>query len=274
MFVVYQTFPPAAFRSIEHGLVVWSADDFSSTKSVSGIKTSRYPVFYVYDYMNSDDYIGLSFPYQHYETTYYTTQKKDTGEECIIVRTADKVGLILSKDGTIMYKKIYNNQLYYIFNNTIRRFDLKTGSDEEVINGIAPAYGFDINSVGDVLYTANFVMLLRLDDMTESAICLGKAAKFIDDSNIVYSYLDRICRMNIVTKDYSIIKSKVNCRYILLNPSRTHIIYINMTSSKDGGDMFMYEGLYIMLLNGKNHNAISGYPSFSYGLEWIDYLNN
>jgi hypothetical protein len=112
---------------------------------------------------------------------------------------------------------------------------------------------------------------MRLDDLVTSEICIGKAGKFIDDNNIVFTDLDKICRLDLHNQNTSVIKNGVNCKYILLNPSKTHIIYVNITSAKDGGGMFEYEGLYIMLLNGKNCSFIRGFSPYTFGIEWIDY---
>jgi hypothetical protein len=268
--VIYYTSKPPIFLDFDYGLIAWSTNDYKSVKSISGIKTLYKGYFYSFDYLDSEKYIGLSFPYQHGDIMYYTSQEKDTGEECIIARAKEEISFLLSKKGKITYKKIYDNQLYYILDNDIRRFDLNTGKDIEIISNVQTTYGFDINSRGEILYTVGYVMLLNSDYTTAIKICDGKAAKFIDDDNIIYTNTDRICCMNLGSQNITVIREKVNCIYILLTPTRTHAFYINMTPAKDAGDMFTYETLYVMLLNGKNHNVIHGYPHDTYGIEWIN----
>jgi hypothetical protein len=81
--------------------------------------------------------------------------------------------------------------------------------------------------------------------------------------------------MSLIDKSKKAIKSRVNCAYILLNPSKTHIIYLNKEPTVDAPDMYAFNKLYVMLLNGKNSKHIDGFrgdrPNIpTYGIEWIE----
>ena len=269
---------PFTFMNIERGLIVWSAYDYTLTKSISGILTSRHGIFEIFDYLNSEEYNGLSYPYQHEDIIYYTTQNLIAGKDSIISRTAEETHFILSHQGDITYKKIYDSQLYYIINKQIRKFDMHTEHDMEVINDVNPDFGFDINSAGEILYTSALseeLMLLRPTDSQASRICDGRAAKFIDDDNIVFAFSDKIYRFNLIDQNRKVVKNRVNCTYILLNPLKTHIIFTHMRPTVDAPDMYAFEELYIMSVNGRNCRQINGFRSHipntaTYGIEWID----
>ena len=269
---------PATFTNIEDGLIVWSTYDFTSAKSISGIQTSRYGDFNIYDYLRSETYVGLSYPYKYGAKVYYTTEKQDTGEECIVERAGGETTLILSQYGKITYKKMHDDHLYYIFENQIRKLDMSANIDTEIVNGVEPTYGFDINSIGEILYTSAFadkLMLLKPVDNTAITICDGRAAKFIDDDNIIFAESDKIYRMSLANNKTKVIKSKVNCTYILLNPAKTHIIYTCLKPTPDAPDMYAFEELYVMSIDGKNHKMVNGFrrnipDSKTYGIGWVD----
>jgi len=265
----------------DEGAIIWSMFDYNGNESIvffrlEDLMRNRYPITYVYDYLDNMDFVGLTYPYQNGERIYYTTHNKKSKYDSIICRFEDKIELILSKNGYISHKKIFNNQLYYIMNDELWRSNLSNKSDELVISDLNFMNGFDINENGEILYTSNMadrVMLLKQNG-NKCFIAEGKAAKFIDNDNIIFVNEESIISLNLKNNFKKIIKKDVNCTYILLNPKKTHVFYIHLTEKYNL--LGPLEILNYMKIDGNFDARITRFPSNAYpdhnlGIEWINY---
>ena len=266
---------------IERGIVTWSTYDFNLTQSIVGKETGRISSrMYIFDYLLNEEFEGLSYPYQYSSgSVYYTTYSKFLDSNCIIEKKQDgEIVPILYKDGYITYKKIYENNLFYICNDELRRINLVTKEDVILFEGVDFKAGFDINDVGELLFTCNNngakeIYLMGMD-LNPRFISEGSSGRFLDEKNIVLISSNNISKINVDTMEEEVLKKDIRCKYVLLNPSKTHIFYIEMMGSKDNSYMFEFETLWLMNLTSKRSVEITEFPRYSYGIEWIDCYND
>ncbi len=268
------------FAEMEFANVLsWSSYDIVGNKSICGFRPYdlRWGEFkpVILDYLDNDEYVGLSYPYQFQDIVYYTSKIKETEEACIVSRYGGNTELILKKHGNITYKKISENNLYYLYANALWKYNLTEKIDELIIGEVDEFYGFDIDEKGRLLYTSKDGNIQVYDTGESKIITEGRVAKFIDSNNIVFANEDKILTKNLTAGDEKVIKKGVKCINILLTPSRTSFFYIHQEyppTYLDEGHH--YDKLGVMMTNGKHNRNIPCLPKYTYGMELLDYYND
>ena len=280
--------------SIEpNGFLAVSAGDCSGVDTIIGIRSMQaftddaavHPI----ESLDNGTYFALKYPFQDGEQVYYTTTHAATGEECIITKTDTqpewstfpeqenryyrKTSVwepVLRQSGSIRYKIISGDQLYYLLvtkeGAEIRRFDLQTKEDEPLLSGVHPDAGFDADAQGTILYvTADSAVKLRSADGTEQELGQGTAACFYQEQKILLADASGVSIRDLTDGTEQKLCS-VTGNAILLSPSRTCIALCSQDESKN----LEYDTVTVVeLASGRTH-TIRTLPDTLHGAAWLD----
>jgi hypothetical protein len=287
-----QQFLSGADKTFSSGadFLVWSSSDCNGVKTIQGIHSNIawtiqrvHPV----ESLIIEGCDGLRYPLQSGPMVYYSTRNRASQESSIISRSRENPNeshsienvrwdIIFSKSGDITYKRIVDDDLYYMLrenyagrNKTgeIWRYNLTDKSDILLVENTNHKASFDVDENGRILYVNDSgEIILRDFDGNQTSFGQGTTACFFDNSQIIAVTSSKIKIISLSDKKEKSL-SKLTGHEIVISPNGLYAAVREIRDHPKFGLTIDY--LHVVNLSTGNVNTINVVPDVMYGIEWF-----
>lgn len=298
--------------TISLSYLIWSSNDLNGVGTILGVRDEyivkhprNFPVYAV-DSFDENEYSGLKYPCQNGKIIYYTTVNLKTGEECIAAKTTNdpqwssfeksqtelvqkyygrnnKWDVILSKQGSIKYKKVVGDNIYYTLESRatgkasnvceIRKFNISTKEDTLVVGDVLESSSFDINQNELLLFVNNqSQIILMMRSGAHIVANSGFAGCWIDDTKVLIAVPKALEKVDINSgeKERLVkIDEGETTRQIILSPNKQYATLYSSYENEKGAGIW-YDRIQVVNLNNLAVRDINVIPDVLYGIGWLE----